>query len=955
MADLESIETKWQTRWAQEGLGKAVRDTKKPKFFMIFAYPGISGYMHFGHMRGYSYTDAFCRYKRLRGFNVLFPVGTHASGNQASAFAQKIKKGDPAWKEYMISNGCTEKELSSMTEPQKIVDYFNKVYVNDFWKRFGFLCDWDRFTCTTYPDYNRFIAWQFQKLNKAGLLAQKPYFATACPNCGPVAVDPSETDISKGGNAEKNEYVLLKFKMGDKFLVAATLRPETVFGQTNLWINPDHEYVEVEVGTERWVISGPCAGKLGFQKDAVKTVGRVDPKKLIGKMAVAPGVNREIVILPASFCDPHVGTGIVTSVPSDAPYDWIALHDLQKDEARCRLFGLKAADVQSVKPIPIIKTKGFGEFPAIEICKKMGITSQNESEKLDEATKEIYKAGFHQGTMADTCGKYHGMPVASAKEMVKEDLITSGAADCFHDLSEEVVCRCGMSVVIKKIDDQWFIKYSDPALTEKSKKHAATMNVVPKEYHNNLPSVLDWFSDRACARLGNWLGSPLPFDKKWIIEPISDSTLYPLYYLVSGYVNDGTLNAGHLTEEFFDYVALGIGKAGDVSKKIKVPEEVLEKIKADISYWYPLDINLGGKEHQTVHFPVFIMNHVGILRPNQWPKGIFVNAWVTGKGGKISKSKGGAQPLSSAISRFGVDAIRMYYAHIGSPDSDVVWDEDIIINYRNALERTLALAGELVASSKEHKGKAKPVDVWLESRLNSRIGPVTASFEGFNLREAATQVYFGMTEDLRWYSRRGGDNKKLIKEYLCALSVMMTPLTPHVAEELHSIAGGKGLSSVAKWPVPNASKINKSIESQEDRLLVLINDVRAVMKLAKIENPSRLILITAAGWTYPLYERLKKQIAVTRDAGMVIKSVMADETLREHGKDVTKIIAGVLKDPSKLPDVVSKPSDELSALKESSKLLEEELGFKVDVMSAEDSNHPKAGSAMPGKPAIVIE
>lgn len=953
MADLEAIENKWQKRWAQEGLGQAVRDEKQKKFFMIFAYPGISGFLHFGHMRGYSYTDAICRYKRLQGFNVLFPVGTHASGNQASAFALRIKNRDPSWKEYMLANGCTQEQLETLTEPEKVVDYFNKAYIEQFWKRFGFLCDWKRFTCTTYPDYGQFIAWQFQKLNKAGLLVQKPYFATACPNCGPVAVDPSETDISKGGNAEKNEYTLLKFKIGDRFLVAATLRPETVFGQTNLWINPDVEYVEAEVGDERWVMSGPCAEQLAYQKDSVKTVAKVDPRSLIGKTASAPGAEREVMILPASFCDPEVGTGIVTSVPSDAPYDWIALHDLQKDEARCASFGLKPQDIQAIKPIPIIHTKGLGEYPAIEICKKMGITSQNDTEKLEAATKEIYKAGFHQGTMADTCGKHHGKSVAQAKELVKEELIASGKADCLHGLSEEVICRCGMRVVIKRIDDQWFIRYSDPDLTERSKRHAATMNVVPREYYNNLPSVLDWFSDRACARLGKWLGSPLPFDKKWTIEPISDSTLYPLYYLVSGYVNDGTIKAEQLTEEFFDYVALGTGKSADVSKKTKMPKETLEKIKADIAYWYPLDINLGGKEHQTVHFPVFIMNHVGILGPEQWPKGIFVNAWVTGKGGKISKSKGGAQPLSPAIARFGVDAIRMYYAHIGSPDSDVVWDEDLIINYRNALERTFALALELVDGSKERKDKA--IDLWLESKLNSRIRLVTEAFESFNLREAATQVYFGMTEDLRWYSRRGGNNINIVKEYLQKLAVMMTPLTPHVAEEIYSLAGGVGLSSTSKWPVVDLKKVDLLLESQEERLLSLIGDARAVMKLAKIEKPRKLTLIVAAGWTYPLFEYLKKQVAVTRDVGAVMKSVMADETLREHGKDAMRIIQGVLKDPSKLPAAVSKPADEMAALKDSAGLLEDELGLKVTLVTAEESKHLKAGVAMPGKPAIVIE
>src|SRR3989339_707534 len=152
----KEIQGKWQQKWQEAELGKATIKKNKDKFFMIFAYPGISGFLHVGHMRGFSYTDAICRYERLQ-----------------------------------------EKDV----------------------------------------------------------LVQKPYFATAFVKCGPVAVDPSETDIAKGGNAEKNEYTLLKFQSGENYLVAATLRPETIYGQTSIWINPDANYVRVQVDNEYWIVS----------------------------------------------------------------------------------------------------------------------------------------------------------------------------------------------------------------------------------------------------------------------------------------------------------------------------------------------------------------------------------------------------------------------------------------------------------------------------------------------------------------------------------------------------------------------------------------------------------------------------------------------------------------------------------------------------------------------------
>src|SRR5574344_2095844 len=196
--DYGKMEEKWQARWVEAGLDKAERDDSKPKFMAIFAYPGVTGYLHVGHMRGYTYVDAIGRYKRMTGYNVLFPVGTHATGNGSISLANKIKNGDANMIDYLERNGCPEEKLKDLTEPMAVVNFFNDVYVNDYWKKFGFLADWRRFTCTLFPDYAKFIQWQFHKLMDAGLLIQKPYYAPYCKSCGPVAVDASETDISKG-------------------------------------------------------------------------------------------------------------------------------------------------------------------------------------------------------------------------------------------------------------------------------------------------------------------------------------------------------------------------------------------------------------------------------------------------------------------------------------------------------------------------------------------------------------------------------------------------------------------------------------------------------------------------------------------------------------------------------------------------------------------------------------
>ncbi len=950
MVVFEAIEKKWQKTWEKAELGEAAA-SKKPKFFMVFAYPGISGYLHVGHMRGFSYTDMICRYKRMKGFNVLFPVGTHASGNHAIAFAKKIKNKDKKWISYLRDNGCPSSLIPKLIKPEAIIEYFNNIYVKEYWRKFGFLADYKRFICTVTPDYNKFIEWQFKKLYQNNLLTQKPYFATFCPECGPVAVDPSETDISRGGNAEKQEFTLLKFKFGDAFIVAATLRPDTTFGQTNLWVDPHTIYVRAEVDDEIWILSKEAADKLGYQKDSIKVIGKIKGKEIIGKYALAPGVEREIVILPSKFCNPDIGSGIVTSVPSDAPWDYIALKELQGNKKECEKYKLDFNKVKAIKPIPIIQCRDSIQL-AVDLCEKRGIKSQKETAIIDELTRDIYKQEFHTGVMLGSCKKYSGMRVEEAKELIKQELVESRRADILHDLSEEVVCRCGEKVIIKRIDDQWFIRYSDNVLTEKSKAHARTMKVYPKEYQKNLPSVLDWFMDRACARLGSWMGTKLPFDKKWTVEPISDSTLYPAYYIVSKYVNDKTIKVGQLTEEFFDFVFLNKGRAEDVAKAAKLKPVILKEIQSDFSYWYPLDINLGGKEHQTVHFPVFIMNHAGILGEKFWPKGIFVNHWIIGSGGKISKSKGGAMPIPGAIKKFSVDGIRLYYAHISSPHSDVEWSDDLVFNYKTTLEKIYSLV-ESLFFCKTTKNAA--IDKWIISKANSLLEKISPAMEKLDLREAANLIFFNFYELLRWYQRRGGCNKSALREVIGIFAKVMCPFTPHIAEEIWHAIGNKTLVSVELWPVYSGSRISFENESMEDMIQTLIEDIRAVLKLSKISSPKKITLFIAPGWKFNLCREVKKQLGITKNVGEIVREVMQDENLRKNAKDVNKIIMSFIKNPSKLPEIVATAGDEFDYLVSAKGFLKEEFDIPVSIIKANDTDEIKAMQAMPGKPAILVE
>ena len=955
--DFSAIEAKWRDAWYEARINESEPEPGKKKFFMIFAYPGVTGYMHVGHMRGYSVTDAICRYKRMTGHRVLFPVGTHATGNGAISFARKVERRDPATIGILEANGCTSEQISKLSDPQEVVRFFNHVYVNDYWKRFGFMSDWRRFTSTVNPDYSKFIEWQMRKLMSLGLLVQRPYYAPACVEHGPVAIDASETDIMKGGSAEVLEYTLLKFDLEDsRKLVAATLRPETVFGLTNFWVNPEVEYVDAQVGGEKWVVSRPAAEKLALQMDGVKVVGSADGRALMGKRCKAPYTGKMIPIFPSKLCDPDVGTGLVMSVPSDAPVDWIGLVELKRDDASMKVHGITPEMLDSAAPVAIIDTPGWGPLPAVEITRKMGIVSLDDP-KLEEATKEVYKSGFHKGVMNSSCGSFAGQPVERAKDAIREEILANGQGAVMYDLSEDVLCRCGGKVHVKKIPDQWFIDYSNPGLKVRSKEHASTMNILPKEYYDNIQNVIDWYRERASVRLGNWLGTRFPYDPKWIIEAIADSTLYPVYYVISMYANQGMVKPESMTEDFFDYVLLGEGTAEEVRRATGVPEATLDRIRKEFEYWYPLDINLGGKEHMTVHFPVFLMNHVAILRPQHWPRGILVNWYITSSGGKISKSKGGAQPITDAAERFGVDALRLFYAHIASLYVDVVWEDDRVDHYGDRLARTWSQVHELLSMGSE---EPTPMDAWLAARAESRLARLRSYMEEYDVRSYSNEVYFEIPQDLRWYVKRGGRSKSAVRKALETWVTLMAPVTPHIAEELWEALGKERFVSVHQIPDANVTEGVLREEAKERLVEGLVSDVSEILKVTGVK-PAKMVVMVAPKWKREMLIDALAQSKAKVDISSLIKSAMAKvpEAKKEVPAYAKELASELARSSEQDRKAMSLDIDELDVLKGASQFLGGQFGCDVSVYTADDpaKADPKgrARFARPGRPAVYVE
>ena len=931
-----SIEEKWQNKWFKEKIFEAKKEHKK-KFFIHFAYPGVSGYLHVGHMRGFTYCDIIARYKRMRGYDVLFPAGFHASGIPSIGFAKKVERKDPVTIKILEEYGCTKECIDRLTDPTEVVKYFGNIYVNDYWKKFGFLIDYSRIMSTISPGYKKFIEWQFYKLKEKNLLIQKPHYAPFCPNCGPVAVDKSETDISKGGGSEILEFTVIKFRMDDgTILPAATLRPETIFGITNMWVNPNVEYVKIKINNEKWICSKEGANKLSFQYDGVEiTNEKIYGKELIGRTCEIPTIGRKVPILSGNFADPNVATGIVMSVPAHAPYDYIALVESK----------------ELIEPIAIIDVKNFGTNPAKKVCDDLDIKSQTDTEKLDEATDIVYKKEFHTGYLNEKCGKFVGIKVSDIKDQVKDELISEDHAVIMREFSEEVICRCGEKVAIKKIPDQWFIKYSDLELTEESKKLAYQMNIYPEEYKEEMPGILDWFDDRACIRKGNWLGTEFPFKKGWIIEPISDSTLYPAYYIVSKYINEKKIKPDEMDKKFFDYIFLGKG----ISKNL-----VWDEIKDDCDYWYPIDINLGGKEHKTVHFPVFLMNHVAIMPIDKRPKGIFTHWWVTQKGKeKISKSKGGAEHIAEAAIIYGVDAMRLYYTHVGSPFVDIEWNSEAVNKYKNKIANTYKLINQL---SKKKDIENKNLDNWLKSIVNRRVQKIIDAFESSNLRNASNEIFFECQKDIQWYVKRGDSNKELISNFIKTWIILMAPITPHLAEELWHI-NEKNFVSTVMYPQFNSKEISEKDEIGEFLLSKLIDDANEILKVTKIK-PKRICIYLSPKWKWKIFRiALNLSSKGKLNVGTIMKDALKDQNMKKIAKEISKFSISLPNEIKKLNENDKKryltELDGAEYLENAEDYLKVIFSCDIEIYRADEKKiydpANRARNAIPLRPAIYIK
>ncbi len=775
------------------------------KFYLVFAYPTTSGAMHVGHARSYTIPDVIARFKRMQGYNVFFPIGFHATGIDLQRIYEKISIDSNEGLMYGISPDAADRIKS----PRELKDFFAESYIELF-KKAGISVDSSTKVSTIDEPYNKFVQWQFRKLKEKGFLIQQDYRVPWCKNCNhPISLDAAEADVSEWKGAKIKEYNIIKFGENLKY-AASTLRPETIYGVTNIWLNPDAVYAEISTDTERWLVSREATSKLTALNKHLTVEKTMKGKELHGNSTLHPLTQQTIPIYSADFVDPNEATGVVMSVPAHDLLDYIYIKQVNP----------------SLTPIKTIDI-GVEGIPAERFAIEHNVNDIHDK-RLPVLVKNLYDIENTKGTLPSGIPYIGGRKVPEARSVITQRLDELHLLDKIYELSiKPINCRCGTEVTVKAVNGQWFINYGDSKWKNEVKRHIATMSFYPPQYKTELPDIVDWLEARPAVRKRG-VGTPFPFDESWTIEALSDSTIYTAFYLVSKYINEGKIKTEQLNDEFFDFIYLDKGNADSVSKSTSIDRDTLTKINKDFEYWYPPDLNCGGKEHKSVHFPFFIYHHVGIFPEKYWPKGIFVNWHLVTYGKKMSKHLGNVVFWNDAINKFGADTVRFYLTHGSNQWSDFNWKNEDLDAYTLHLKR---FQNEILQISKQEKStissSLRPIDEWFNSRLNTRVEEVTNHMEVGDIRKAVDTAFFQMGNDLRWYTQREGQNHDLIRQFVSAQLNMLYPIMPFTTSELiKNIRHGE-----MKWPEIDRSNINSKVEKIEESVKTTIEDIAKIRKM----------------------------------------------------------------------------------------------------------------------------
>ncbi|KAJ2960466.1 hypothetical protein NQZ79_g4178 [Umbelopsis isabellina] len=932
----------------------------------------------------------------------------NASVNEKSTDPSKAKKGKVAAKtgnvtyqfQIMQQLGIPTEEIHKFADPFYWCDFFPPLAIKDM-TAFGSKVDWRRSFITTdaNPYYDAFVRWQMNFLKQL----DKVRFGERYTIYSPVDKQPCmDHDRQSGEALGPQEYTGIKLRVTEwapsaqqalanvpelagknVYFVAATLRPETMYGQTNCFVGTEITYGLYEVNDKDvFFITHRAARNMGYQKifanfGEIKKIAELKGDLVIGTKVTAPlSKYPEVYVLPMENVLATKGTGVVTSVPSDSPDDFAALQDLQKKAAYYKI----EAEWAAFEPIPIINTPSYGDLTAPALCKLKKINSQKDRVQLAEAKEIAYKEAFYQGKMV--IGDYTGLSVQEAKPKIRDHLIQTGEGFVYNEPEGLVMSRSGDECVVALLD-QWYLDYGEEQWKAETEKCLKQMNTFTTETRHSFEQTLDWLNKWACARSFG-LGSKLPWDPQFLVESLSDSTIYMAYYTVAHMLHGGSLNgssvgpagitADQMTDEAWSYIF----SLGDYTDKIPVPQSTLDKLKREYEYFYPLDVRVSGKDLVPNHLTFFLYNHTAIFPEDKWPRGVRVNGHLMLNREKMSKSTGNFLTLSEAIEKYGADATRLALADAGDSVEDANF-EDATANAAILRLHTLLewIEEHQKASSELRTGEYDFHDKVFDNELNHLIELTKQAYDATLYRDALKYGFYELQSSRDWYQQvcNNGMHRDLVNRFIKIQTLLLTPICPFWAEHVWSalLAQPETVMS-ARFPEPSV-QVDLSLLAAAEYVRKTVKSIRDT-ELAQLKKKKKQTEVT---YNPDAPKTLKLYVATSfpewQDAGIQVlkenydestgkfEDVKIREQLKSQGLMANKKMMPFLNEQKKLVEKVGPSSfnrtllfDENQTLQHSLEFFKRSLGFQdINVITSEsfsDADKKAAEQAMPGVPAF---
>ncbi|WP_226041139.1 leucine--tRNA ligase [Natrinema sp. DC36] len=904
----------WQYVWERDDVYALDEDADDPTY-VLGMFPYTSGTLHMGHIRNYAITDAYSRYRRMRGDDVLHPMGWDAFGLPAENAAFERKTDPESWTQACIRR--MREELETM----------------------GFGYDWSREITTCEPEYYRWNQWLFKRLYEAGLVEYEAATVNWCPDCETVLADAQvvEREDERGGSSDqgsseaassdgervcwrcetsvgrreldqwfltitdyaeelhegladlegwpdgvreiqrnwigRQEGARITFDVsdysgdgsdgdgdGDRTVDVFSTRPETVYGATYLAVSPGHE----------------LARKLADSDEAVgeyvETVREQDPDEVgfsgieTDATAVHPLTGAELPVYVAGYVLEDVGTGAVMGVPghNERDHSFALARDLPIERV-------------------IVPDDGRAES---------GVES------------EAYTG---EGTLEGS-GEYDGLE----SETARERLVTDHDAleeDTTYRLRDWLISRqryWGTPIPVVHCDDCGHVLVSDDDLPVELPEFVRTTG-------NPLDAAEEW-NETTCPDCGG------PARRETdTMDTFVDSSWYFLRFL-----------SPDLADAPFD-----TDRADD---------------------WMPVDVYVGGEEHAILHllysrFFTKALADIGLLEQREPIRELKSQGTVLYDGEKMSSSKGNVV----APEEYGAETTRLFVLSAAHPEQDFEWTANNVRGAYDLQQALYGMAADFVEAG-DTRVERRDHDEYVDREIDRTIAAVTEEYERFRFHRAATEIR-ELARLLRRYREYDRPHDDVYRRGMLTLAAMIAPMAPHLGEECWNKLRGDGLVVEADWPEPDGDASAYRLE----RGLVerTLEDVRDIVDVAAIDEPERIELVCAREWKYRAAELVDEAASADAhavpDTDSIVDRLLAADGVAADRETVGSFV-GRLVGRDGGPELGQQPgaNRELEVLDRASWLVTDEFGADVTVRRAA-ADDDLAEKARPGKPAIHIE